>query len=275
MPSYKLVATDLDGTLLNSAGVVSQENIDAIHEMTKMGVFFVPSSGRAFWELPPCVRSIPDARYFICSDGAVIYDTQKEEPLDDRSFRGDDIRRALDCMLAGKTHLLLHHKGHVYVDAQKHNEEGYIAHRVPPSFRRAMYELAVAEDNFKEFCYGLDSIEMVTVFFASDEDLNECRERLLADGAFSVTSTEPTNLEIFRKDAGKGNALDRLAALLGADRSETIAVGDNFNDLENFAHAGLALAMGNALPVAKEAAHRIICKNDEHAMVYILENLLK
>lgn len=275
MTKYKIIATDLDGTLLNTQGTVSPENLDAIHKITKMGAFFVPSSGRAFWELPPCVRTIPDARYFICSDGAVIYDTKAQEPLDDRSFRGDAVRRALDYMFAVKSHLLLHHKGHVYVDAKKHNEDAYIAHRVPPSFRSAMYELAVAVDNFEEFCYGLDSIEMVSVFFADDEGLNECRARFLADGEFSVAATEPTNIEIFHKDAGKGNALDRLAQILGADRSQTIAVGDNINDLDNFAHAGLALAMENGVEEAKKAAHRTICKNDEHAMVYILEHILK
>ena len=275
MPRYKIIATDLDGTLLNSQGTVSEENLAAIHEMTEMGVFFVPSSGRAFGEMPLCVRSIPDARYFICSDGAVIYDAHKKEAVDDRSFREDDIRRALDYMFACRSHLLLHHKGHVYVDAQKHNEEAYIAHRVPPAFRQAMYELAVPVEDFEKFCYELDSIEMVSVFFATDEELNECRARFLADGEFGVTSTEPTNIEIFRKDAGKGNALDRLATLLGYDRSVTIAVGDNANDLDNFAHAGLALAMGNAVDEAKRAAHRTVCSNDEHAMRYIVDNILK
>ena len=275
MPRYKIIATDLDGTLLNSQGTVSEENLAAIHEMTEMGVFFVPSSGRALGELPPCVRAIPDARYLICSDGAVIYDTKKKMPLDARCMTGDDARRALDYMFAYETHLLLHYAGNVYVDAEKHNEDAYIAHRVPPSFRKAMYELAIPVENFKEFCYGLDAIEMVAVFFKSDGELAACRDRFRADGAFGVAATEPTNIEIFNKEAGKGNALDRLASLLGADRAQTVAVGDNLNDLDNFAHAGLALAMGNAVDEAKRAAHRTVCSNDEHAMRYIVDNILK
>ena len=129
--------------------------------------------------------------------------------------------------------------------------------------------------DFDAFCDTLDEIEMICTFFKYDDELNGCRERFIADGAYGVAATETTNIELFDKEAGKGNALWRLADLLGVPREKTIAVGDNINDLDNLSHAGLALAMENAVDEIKRVAHRTVCHNDAHAMAYILENILK
>ena len=71
---YKIVASDLDGTLLQYDGRVSAENWRAIEEMGKMGVQFVPASGRSFNEMPDELRESPLIRYYITSDGTTVYD---------------------------------------------------------------------------------------------------------------------------------------------------------------------------------------------------------
>lgn len=274
MLNYKIIATDLDGTLLNSQKEVSAENLEAITEMENMGVCIVPSSGRTLGEIPECVRAIKSARYIIHSDGAVIYDTKENKPVDTRMMKGENARRALDVFYSYESLLTVRADGILYVDANERSVEIYDAYRMPRSYQPAMLELAVPVENFKEFCYGLDEIEMICTFFKHDEELVACRERFLADGAYGVAATEVTNIELFDKEAGKGNALWRLADLLGVDRSETVAVGDNVNDLDNLSHAGLALAMENAVDEVKRASHKVICHNDAHAMKYILENIL-
>lgn len=275
MPSYRIIATDLDGTLLNSQKEVSPENIRAIDEMTKMGVYLVPSSGRTLGEIPDCVRNIQSARYIIHSDGAVIYDTKEKRAVDTRNMKGETARRALDIFYSYESLLTVRANGILYVDADEQREDIYDSYRLPRSYQPAMLHLAQPIKGFKEFCYGLDEIEMICTFFKYDEELEECRERLRADGAYGVAATETTNIELFDKEAGKGNALLRLADLLGIDRGATIAVGDNINDLDNLSHAGLALAMENAVDEVKRASHRTACHNDAHVMKYILENILK
>ena len=67
---YKLIASDIDGTLLNSKLQVSPENIIAIKTMIEKGIFFVPSSGRTYREMPDVIKEIAEIRYFICSNGS-------------------------------------------------------------------------------------------------------------------------------------------------------------------------------------------------------------
>lgn len=272
--SYKIIATDLDGTLLNTHDTVSAENLAAIRRMKEAGVYVVPSSGRTLGEIPACVRDIPDVRYIIHSDGAVIYDKVAGKPLDARPMRGENMRRMLDIFYSYETLLTVRAGGVLYVDADEQREDIYDSYRMIRAYQTAMLTLAVPVKNLKEFCYGLAGIEMVCTFFRHDDELAACRERFLADGAFGVAASTPTNLEVFDREAGKGNALVRLAALLGTDVSQTIAVGDSENDLDNLRHAGLALAMANAGENIKSAAHKTVCHNDEHVMAYIEKHIL-
>ena len=275
MLNYKIISSDLDGTLLDSHGEVSDENLAAIQKMTEMGVFFIPSSGRTLGEIPACVRNIEGARYIICADGAVIYDAKAKKPIDTRTMKGESVRRALDIFYSYEALLTVRANGVLYVAADEQREEIYDSYRMPPSYQQAMLTLAAPISDFKDFCYGLDEIEMICTFFKYDGELADCRRRFLSDGAYGVAASEVTNIELFDKEAGKGNALWRLADILGIPREETIAVGDNVNDLDNLSHAGLALAMGNAVGEVKRVAHQTICHNDAHAMNYILENILK
>ncbi len=275
MPNYRIIATDLDGTLLNTRDEVSKENLAAIKQLTEAGVLVVPSSGRTLGEIPACVRDIPDVRYIIHSDGAVIYDKKEGKPLDARCMTGDAARRMLDLFYSYETLLTVRAGGVLYVAADEQTQEIYDSYRMIRAYQTAMLTLAVPKENFKEFCYSLPEIEMVCTFFRHDDELAACREAFLADGRFGVAASTATNLEVFSAEAGKGNALLRFAELMGAKQAETIAVGDSENDLDNLRHAGLALAMENALPAVKEASHRTVCHNDAHVMAYIYENIIQ
>lgn len=275
MSDYKIIATDLDGTLLNTKDVVSPENLTAIRTLSERGIFVVPSSGRTLGEIPACVRDIPDVRYIIHSDGAVIYDKKEGRPLDSRLMTGDVMRRVLDIFYSHNALLTVRVGGVLYVDADEQRQDIYDSYRMIRAYQTAMLTLAVPVKNLKDFCYGLDGIEMICTFFKHDDEMIACREKFLADGALGVTSSTPTNLEVYDKEAGKGNALLRLAALLGADKSQTVAVGDSQNDLDNLTHAGLSLAMENALDEVKQVSHMTVCNNDEHVMKYILDNILE
>lgn len=275
MPKYRIIATDLDGTLLNTHDEVSPENLAAVAEMEEMGVHVVPSSGRTLGEIPACVRDIPTVRYIIHSDGAVIYDKKEGRSVDARCMTGDAACRMLDLFYSYETLLTVRAGGVLYVAADEQTQEIYDSYRMIRAYQTAMLTLAVPKENFKEFCYSLPEIEMVCTFFRHDSELAACREAFLADGRFGVAASTATNLEVFSVEAGKGNALLRLADLLSVPHEGTVAVGDSENDLDNLRHAGLALAMENATDAVKAAAHRTVCHNDEHVMAYICENIIQ
>ncbi len=275
MPPYKIVASDLDGTLLNNAVEVSEENKAAIAEMDGLGVHFVPCSGRAISEIPQIVRSIPKTRYLICGDGAMIYDQQEERPVDCCYMNAETSKMVLDMLFSYQTLLTVRYQGLSYVDEALHDWDTYGEYRLTGNYRKFIYEYDKPIPNFKQFCYDLPGIEMICVFFKSNREMAECKTRLLETGLVQVASSEPYNLEVFDRTAGKGNAILRLAAHLGIDPKQTIGVGDSPNDLDGIRKAGLGLAMENACELLKAEADRIICNNDQHAMQYVLENFIK
>ena len=74
---YKIVACDLDGTLLRDDKTISEETVEILKKVTQMGVVFLPSTGRTHRELPPVIRELPFLRYALCCNGAAIYDYEK------------------------------------------------------------------------------------------------------------------------------------------------------------------------------------------------------
>lgn len=274
MPEYKIIASDLDGTLLNSKMEVSPENLNAIYKMTEMGIHFVPSSGRTLTEIPDEIVQIPGVRYIIHSDGAVIYDrlTGKRSTA---CMNKEKSGKLLDLLNEYRTLLTVRYEGVSYVDALKHQWDIYEQYRLTDNYKRCIFDKNRAVEHFRSFCRGMDEIEMICAFFKDDNELNECRRRILATGEYKVASSEACNLEIFDVSAGKGNGLVRLSELLGVPCEETIGVGDSTNDKDNLEKSGLALAMENADDELKQIAHRVICNNNQHAMKYILENIIK
>ena len=268
---YRLVATDLDGTLLNQSGNVSVQNWKAIEEMKKRGVHFVPASGRCFMELPAQIRESEWIRYYILSGGAVIYDkatdhfemTCPEKKLKDR---------ALDVIFQYPICLLAHTGRDSCVDVLQHEASAYESYNMNSYWVEYALEKEKPVENFKDYVYRLEQIPMMVIFFRNMDDLNTCKALLEREKDLLVVQSDPCNLEVVSKKAGKGNALLSLAETLGIDRSSTVAVGDSLNDRTMLEEAGLSLAMENALPEMKEIADKVICDNDSHCAAYILEH---
>jgi hypothetical protein len=162
--------------------------------------------------------------------------------------------------------------GHSYTDKATYTREIYAKKRVSELYALFIDYYANKIDNFAAFVRNLDSVEMVCSFFENDEDMLECTKKIEAMGHFKIASSEPTNIEIYHKNAGKGNSLLRLADMLGVPYENAIAVGDSKNDMDMIQKAGLSLAMSNACDELKEAADRTICSCTEHSADFILKN---
>ena len=270
---YKLLFCDLDGTLLNSRIEVSDENRIAIRKMSGMGVTFVPSSGRTLYEMPECVRENTDIRYISYSDGAVVLDRLTGERLCacmDRELA----LYVIDLLEGYDTLLTVRNGGRSYVDADKNSPADHKHYRLNDLYSDFIYAWNTPIGDYRNFIRSFDEVEMICVFFSDEDELNECRNKISAHPELSCSQSAPHNLEIFHKNAGKGNALLRLAEHLGIPREQTIAVGDSSNDVSMLKVAGLALAMGNAWPDLLQLADAQICHHDEHGMAYILKHYL-
>lgn len=272
MNKYKIIATDLDGTLLNSKQHISPENHKAMEKLAEMGVHIVPSTGRALWEMPPEVRDLPYVRYIIHTDGATIYDKQTGKNINlpmsrvqsDKMF---EIMKRFECTSS------VRYDGYCYSDINEHNMEFYTYNSMSPTYAQHLFKYSKPVENFEHFCMKeLPEIDMICTFFHNEEDRQECFRIFDSLPEYQTACSVVNNIEIFSSKAGKGKSLDRLCKILGVDISETIAIGDSTNDSEALEYAGLALATDNAYPELKAIADKVICHCDDHIMKYILEN---
>ena len=270
---YKIIASDLDGTLLNKQERVSPENYQALERLHALGVHFVPASGRSFEEMPAELRDSPLIRYYIGSDGSTIYD--KQTGITHQLAMPQPVGHfVLDKLASYPVNMMIHANNRSYVDAARHNEADYRRNNYNDSWVRFVFATNKPVENFKAFAYGLENIEMFCVFFENYADLLECKAFFEGQPDLLVAQSNKYNLEIISKNAGKGNALMVLADLLGIDRAATIAVGDSTNDMTMVRQAGLGLAMENAVDELKAAADQVICDNEHHSAKYILEHFI-
>lgn len=269
--NYKIVASDLDKTLLTPNHGVSPENLKAIEALAAKGVEFVPASGRSYDEMPKVLLENPHIRYYITSDGAAIVDKQTQT-MHELAMDADLSKEVLDIVYQYPICPMIHYGTIAYVDAATHNPADYATFNMDDYWISFAMANEIPMENLQQVAYTLPTIQSIVPFFRNMEDLERCREILSKDSRLLLAQTDPHNLEIFSCKAGKGNALHYLADLLGVDRAATIAIGDSTNDRTMVEAAGLGLAVENAVPALKEVADEIICHYQDHSAKYVLDH---
>ncbi len=271
---YKIIASDLDGTLFDKKGEISDKNLAAIEWLYNNGYHFVPSSGRAFGEMPSILKEHPHIRYYINSDGGVVYD-KKEDKSYPLTMPREVSNKVLDVLYRHNINMMLHADTKSYVDLDLHNEADYRACNYSRSWIDFVFEMNIPKANFKSFAYSHEAVELFCVFFEKLEDIEKCKKIFAGMPEVLFAQSNKYNLEVFSSKAGKGNALMLLADILGVDHAQTIAVGDSTNDMTMVKSAGLGLAMDNAMDELKAAAKEVICDNNSHAIDYIVKRYIR
>ncbi len=266
---YKLVASDLDGTLLDSHSKIGKRNLDAISKVTEMGVHFVPATGRTLCELPEEVLECSDIRFIIHSNGATVTDRISGEKIL-LCIKQEAAKRLFDILYKYDAHLTVRQGGKSYAEELLENTAEH--NRIDKNHVAVIRRYSEFPKNFKSVIYSLPEVEVVSAYFHSDEERIKCRDEIAALGQCRAVVVSCGGLEIFDKSAGKGKALLALCERLGIDATETIGVGDSGNDITLVSTAGLGLAVSNSSASLMEVADEVICSNDEGAVGYILEN---
>ena len=279
----KIIALDLDGTLLDSAKNISARNRIALEKAAAHGARIVPTTGRFFAMMPPCVRDLPFVRYAITINGAQAYDREtdsaivrEEIPLEDAVSLMETLDKydaIYDCYRGnwGWMTASLQTKAEAYA-----TDEHYL--KMVREFRKPVPELKA---HLRETAADGD-VQKVMMFVRNDpgdgaRETLEAIRREIAEKFPDIVTTSSTwnNLEFNSSGAHKGRALERLARHLGFTLADCAAFGDGLNDLTRVMAAGLGVAMGNAVDEVKAAAKTIAPTNDEDGIAAVLEPLFR
>ena len=271
---YKIVASDLDGTLLNKEQTISEENLRAISEMNRLGVEFIPTTGRSMNEVDPQLISSPDIRYIITSNGAVVYDKNIGKTILTRYIPRDAVSLVLETLRPYNVFIVAKEGGKSYFDKNKYNPEFLNTCGIDAYFGHIISRHAEAVEDLESFLLSSNEVEMVVLFFEFDEATCRCKQIFEDSGRLCAAHANIGYLEVYSSDAGKGKTLVTFADKLGIDIADVIAVGDSNNDSTMIEEAGLGLAVANACDALKELADQTICDNSEHIAKYVLENFI-
>ena len=275
MSFYKILASDLDGTLLNTKGEISRENLEAIRSLHGMGVSFVPATGRAYNEIPAPLPENPYIRYFICSSGAAVYDKEVGKTVFSLGMTHDLSNRLLSLLEAYDTHVTVRYEGVSYIDETQVSDEDFEHYHMFLPHRHVLRRYGQPRAALMQWAHTLNEIEMICVFFSREDEMAACKKQLAALDGIVCAEIAPYSIEIISRRTGKGEALAALAKMIGTPIEETAGVGDSTNDLPLLETAGLGIAVSNAAPAVKEASDLVICSCDEHAIAYIADMMQK
>jgi len=271
MYKYKIIASDLDGTLLNNIGEISNENINSITALCGRGAVFAPCTGRTYSEIPETIKNISCIRYFIHSNGAVVYDRQTGKRILN-CIDHVTSKKVLDILNSFDTHITFRHNGECFVDSRFQNDDCFDYFNVIMAHQIVVRDFSVLLDDFEKISYDIDNVEVFSAFFHSYEDKVRCRKLIEQNKNLKTVEAGEFNLEIMSSDAGKGRALYALADMIGVDYADTVSIGDSDNDSSVTQAAGLGLAVSNACDSLKELADEVICSNEEHVVSYVLSH---
>lgn len=283
----KLIATDMDGTLLNAAHEVSEENVKAIQYAQEQGITVVIATGRAFYEandpIQPTGLKVP----YICLNGAEVrdecFDIVHTSNLNHGLYQR--IRNVLaeeNIFYQVYTNLGIYTEDPerdlaIYLDIAKQagqtpNVEKireHIQHRIDVGSLKVV-------DNYDQ----VEDIpgELIMKVLAHDVDLekvNRAKARLEKSGNLAVSSSARGNIEITHIDAQKGLAVRTIADQLGIDMKDVMAVGDNLNDKSMLEVVGHPVAMENALPELKDIASYVTDTNEQSGVAKAIYHVIE
>ena len=269
----RLIAFDLDGTLLRSDKSISPRTLQALHAAQEKGVLLVPATGRLYRSLPEALLDEQLSRYFILVNGAQVYDAQEDKTLLTEELPPE---LALPMLQFLKTRNVV--RG-VYIDGLGHmSREDYAAiHNVARTFatETLLRRSYCPTDDLEQFTASAHSVQKIIAFFHDQSEKQPVLREIAANfPGYAVSSSLGNNIEINAKYATKGNALRFLCRQLGIYPAQCMAFGDGTNDYSMLRAAGLGVAMGNASEEVQSCADEVTQTNDEDGVAQMIERVL-
>ena len=287
---YKLITIDLDGTMLNQYGLVTENTKEVIKKVKEKGIEIVITSGRPNDSINTIAKEIECDSYYISGNGAILYDIKKDEILYENTLEKSKVLEIIKLCEENSIYYNIYTEKEIIAKNLQYNVLYYYKENLNKEEKNKTH-ISIIENIYEYISQREDKIIKITIcdkdkmVFSSIIkklkekhdievlDVSHMSRKIIRQGTEEIP-IEYFYTEISAKDVNKWNAIKILAEKLGINREEIIAIGDNINDKEMIENAGVGVAMGGSTPQITEIADYVTKNNNEDGVAYILEKLI-
>lgn len=285
---YKLIAIDLDGTLLNSYGQISEKNRNALNKAKEHNVEIIIASGRTTDSVRNIANDIGAKSYIICGNGSLIYDLQKEEIIYDKFIDKKKALQIIEICEQNSIYYNIYTENMVITKTLNNNVLFYYQENASKPDNKKT-KINIVQDIYK-YVEELENQHILKITISDSNSiifngiirkLRNIKDIDVLDVAHMSrkiikTGTEETVIEYYyteitSKNVDKWYAIEYLMDKLNIQRQEVMAIGDNVNDKMMIENAGCGVAMGNSAPYIKESADIVVSNNNEDGVAEAIE----
>ena len=288
---YKLITIDLDGTLLNRYGEVTEYTKNIIKQVTQKGILVVLASGRISESVLTIAKEIGANKYYISGNGSVLYDMKKNEILYENYLNKEKVLEIIELCEKNSIYYNIYTESSVIAKSLNYNVAFYNYENTKKSSDKKT-EINIVEDvydyvkklNTNKFLKMTICDESKIVFSSilrklkniSNIDVLEVShmsQKKIKAGTNEI-SVGYYYTEVSSKNVDKWYAIEEIMKLENIEQEEVMSFGDNNNDILMIKNAGLGIAMGHSNEQVKKVANFITKTNDEDGVAKALENIV-
>ena len=287
---YKLIASDLDGTLLNSYGEVTENTKKTINKIQNQGIEFIIASGRPIDSIKTIAKSINSNNYFIAGNGAIIYDIQKQKTIYENCISRNKILEISKICQENNITYNIYTEQAVIAESLKYNVLYYYKENLKKEENEKTNIILV--DNLYQYIQETEDLKCIKITVCDSNksvfnsiikklkniqnidvmDVSHMSRKIIKQGTEDVT-IEYFYTEISSTNVDKWEALKYLGQMLNIKQEEIIAIGDNINDEKMIQNAGLGICMGQSTTKIKEIANYITEDNNSEGVKKALDKI--
>ncbi len=288
---YKLVVVDLDGTMLNSYGIVTENTKTVIKETIDKGTDVIIASGRPIDSIKTIANEIGSKKYFIAGNGAIIYDIKEDKIIYEKYLKKETILKIIKICEENSIHCNIYTEKAIIAKKLEYNVLYYHKENLKKEENKKT-NINIVE-NIYEYVKSMqeDKFTKVTICEENKNMLNGIVKKLRQISEIQVTNVSHMSRKVFKqgteefeikyyysevalKNVNKWTAIEQLMKLLDVQRNEIIAIGDNVNDKEMIENAVLGIVMNGSTPEIIKLANYVTDGNNEEGVAKAIKKFI-